>query len=80
MLISERLIVPTKYDEIDYIFVGGYGKHYWDVFKVKLNDKWGLLNDNYNLVMPIKYDDITNPYGSTLRFLKNEEVIDIDNL
>ena len=39
---------------------------------VKLNDKWGLINQNDSIILLFDYDDIKNYRGTNIFFMKHE--------
>ncbi len=49
---SGAWVIEPKYERIKRPVFGKYRK-------VKLNGKWGLLDENLNLILPVKYDHIT---------------------
>lgn len=51
-----QIIIPTEYDNIEYI-----SKNY---YKVTLNNLYGIIDTNNTLILPVKYESIwqTGPY------------------
>src|SRR5688572_15715603 len=47
---SGAVIIPAKYDEVNGFYKGYAG--------VKLNSKWGIIDQKGNPVVPIKYDEL----------------------
>ena len=58
---SGKWVIEPKYQRIKKPVFGKYRK-------VKLNDKWGLLDENLKLILPIKYDHITVLDSMATRF------------
>jgi hypothetical protein len=60
-------IVPVIYDDIitkkyDQFYYGGE-----DVFGVKINNKWGLINNNQKIILPADYDSLNLELSDDLR-------------
>ena len=58
---SGAWVIEPKYQRIKKPVFGKYRK-------VKLNDKWGLLDENLKLILPTKYDHITVVDSMATRF------------
>lgn len=58
---SGKWVIEPKYQRIKKPVFGKYRK-------VKLNDKWGLLDENLKLILPLKYDHITVLDSMATRF------------
>jgi hypothetical protein len=58
---SGKWVIEPKYQRIKKPVFGKYRK-------VKLNDKWGLLDENLKLILPVKYDHITVLDSMATRF------------
>ena len=58
---SGAWMIEPKYQRIKKPVFGKYRK-------VKLNDKWGLLDENLKLILPVKYDHITVLDSMATRF------------
>lgn len=52
--LTERLVVPFEYDEIKQYFSSS--KH--NLYSVRKGNKWGLINDKNQIVIPLTYEAI----------------------
>jgi hypothetical protein len=61
-----KIILPTKYDDIQYYSDNGELIPSQLPTKVKSYDMWAYIDKNGNEVTPFKYDEIPYTYGNTL--------------
>ena len=70
---GKEILIPTIYDEIKPIFINGI-----DMFKVKEDNKYGIINLKGQTVVFCKFDSIE--YEHSLFYAKNNNIISIINL
>lgn len=68
-------LLEPKYDYID-------DNTYSEFREVRLNNKVGVINDKYELIIPTEYDEIIENFDGQFRLMKNGKpyYIDINNL
>ena len=59
---TSKIKIPVKYEQPFNFFNG--------IAIVKLNGKWGIIDENDNIVLKIKYDEIKGTYEDNLFILK----------
>ncbi|MCB2292651.1 WG repeat-containing protein [Clostridium algoriphilum] len=66
-----KIIVPLKYDDAADIF------KYCDRFKVALNQKWGIIDNENVTIIPLEYNNLEIHYDDNLIFCSIKEACEL---
>ena len=77
---AKTILQPCVYDEYEELFLNtqkDYGDEFHNIYNrtnytsVKINDKWGVINNQGELMIPVEYDEIS--YLSDHTFMCRED-------